>query len=98
MYYDADAPMKATESPNLALRQKDGSQPASIRPLQPITGADKKLDFRKRMNIDSDQALKTAIAEPLLDKHQAHGRANLWLQHGDDGYPTWKVRFWARRR
>ena len=65
-----------------------------LRLLEPITGEDKVLD-RTKLKVDSDQALKIAMAEPLL-KNLTLKASQLWLQHGDQG-PEWKVKLWAAK-
>jgi hypothetical protein len=92
VYYDPDATFKATQVKFGAGRKMDVKRP--WRMLEPASGADKKLD-RKKMNIDSDKALATAIKEPLLERLKLTA-SQMWLQHGDDG-PVWKVRLWAAK-
>lgn len=92
VYYDPDATFKATEVKFGAGQKLEVKRP--MRMLEPVTGEDKKLD-RKKMNVDSDRALSTASADPLLQNLKLQA-SQLWLQRGDDG-PVWKVRLWAAK-
>ena len=92
VYYDPDATLKAVEVKFGAGRKMDVSHP--LRLLEPVTGNDRTLD-RAKMKVDSDQALKIAMAEPLL-KNLTLKASQLWLQHGDQG-PEWKVKLWAAK-
>jgi hypothetical protein len=92
VYYDPDATLKAVEVKFGAGQKIDVSHP--LRLLEPITGEDKVLD-RTKLKVDSDQALKIAMAEPLL-KNLTLKATQLWLQHGDQG-PEWKVKLWAAK-
>jgi hypothetical protein len=92
VYYDPDATLKAVEVKFGAGQKLDVSRP--LRLLEPVTGNDRTLDNAK-MKVDSDQALKIALAEPLL-KNLTLKASQLWLQHGDQG-PEWKVKLWAAK-
>jgi hypothetical protein len=92
VYYDPDATLKAVEVKFGAGQKLDVSRP--LRLLEPITGGDQVLDSAK-LKVDSDKALKIALAEPLL-KNLTVKATQLWLQHGDLG-PEWKVKFWAAK-
>ena len=92
IYYDPDATLKAVEVKFGAGQKMDVSHP--LRLLEPVTGNDRTLDNAK-LKVDSDQALKIAMAEPLL-KNLTLKATQLWLQHGDQG-PEWKVKLWAAK-
>jgi hypothetical protein len=92
VFYDADATFKATEVKFGAGRKMDVKRPTRLFELG--SGDDKKLD-RKKMNIDSDKALKTATSEPLLTNLKLTA-SQMWLQRGEDS-PVWKVRLWAAK-
>jgi hypothetical protein len=92
VYYDPDAALKAVEVKFGAGKKMEVSRP--LRLLEPITGADKVLD-RTKLKVDSDQALKIAMAEPLL-KNLTVKASLLELRHGDLG-PEWKVTLWAAK-
>ena len=92
VYYDPDASLKATEVKFGAGKKMDVKRP--FRLLEPVTGADKKLD-RKKMNVDSDKALSTASADPLLENLKLKA-SQMWLERSDDG-PVWRVRLWAAK-
>ena len=92
VYYDPDATLKAVEVKFGAGQKLDVSHP--LRLLEPVTGNDRTLDNAK-LKVDSDKALKIAMAEPLL-KNLTLKASQLWLQHGDQG-PEWKVKLWAAK-
>jgi hypothetical protein len=92
VYYDPDASLKATEVKFGAGKKMDVKRP--LRLLEPVTGADKKLD-RKKMNVDSDKAIGIATRDPLLENLKLKA-TQLWLERGDDG-PVWRVRLWAAK-
>ena len=91
VYYDPDATFKATE-----VKMGAGQKLEVTRPMRVLEmlGDNKPLD-RSKLKIDSDQAIRTAIAEPLL-KPLKLTATQLWLQHGDTG-PVWKVKLWAAK-
>jgi hypothetical protein len=92
VYYDPDATFKATEVKFGAGKKLQVKRP--MRMLEPVTGSDKQLD-RKKMNFDSDKAIKTATSEPLLSNLKVTA-SQLTLQRGEEG-PVWKVRLWAAK-
>jgi hypothetical protein len=92
VYYDPDATLKAVEVKFGAGQKLDVSHP--LRLLEPVTGNDRTLDSTK-LKVDSDKALKIAMAEPLL-KNLTLKATQLWLQHGDQG-PEWKIKLWAAK-
>jgi hypothetical protein len=92
VYYDPDAALKATEVKFVGGKKVDVKRP--MRLLEPVTGADKKLD-RKRMKVDSDKALATATKDSTLTDLKLTA-SQMWLQHGDDA-PEWKIRLWAAK-
>jgi hypothetical protein len=92
VYYDPDATLKAVEVKFGAGQKLDVSHP--LRLLEPVTGNDRTLDNAK-LKVDSDQALKIAMTEPLL-KNLTLKATQLWLQHGDQG-PEWKIKLWAAK-
>lgn len=92
VYYDPDATLKAVEVKFGAGKKMDVSHP--LRLVEPVTGDDKVLD-RAKLKVDSDKALATATAEPLL-KSLTLKASQMWLQHGDEG-PVWRVRLWAAK-
>jgi len=91
VYYDPDASLKATEVKFGAGKKMDVKRPFR---LLEMASADKKLD-RKKMNVDSDKALSTASADPLLQNLKLKA-SQMWLDRGDDG-PVWRVRLWAAK-
>jgi hypothetical protein len=93
VYYDEDATFKASEVKFEAGKKVKVSRPARI--LEPITGDNKVLDATK-IKIDSDKAITTATAEPLL-KNLTLRATQVWLQRGGDKGPVWKVRIWAAK-
>jgi len=91
VYYDPDASLKATEVKFGAGKKMDVKRPFR---LLEMASADKRLD-RKKMNVDSDKALSTATADPLLQNLKLKA-SQMWLDRGDDG-PVWRVRLWAAK-
>ena len=74
-----------------------------MRLLEPVTGGDAPLD-KARLKVDSDEALKTALKEPLLDKLKMSA-SQLKLERVGDGVlgtsgpgePVWKIKLWATK-
>jgi hypothetical protein len=72
-----------------------------MRLLEPISGEDSPLN-REKLKIDSDAAIKTATAEPLL-KNLEIVATQLELKRGGDltpenkSDPVWKVELWAKK-
>jgi hypothetical protein len=92
VYYDPDATLKAVEVKFGAGEKMDVSHP--LRLLEPITGADRVLDAA-RLKVDSDAALRIALAQPLLQNLHLTS-SQMWLEHGDLG-PQWKIELWASK-
>jgi hypothetical protein len=92
VYYDPDATFKATEVKFGAGKKLKVTRP--MRVIERGSGEDKVLDSSK-LKTDSDKAIKTATAEPLLKSLKLMA-TQLWLQRGDDG-PVWRVRLWAAK-
>lgn len=92
VYFDPDTAFKRAE-----VKFGAGQQMGVKREMHPFGGMgslDKVIDLKK-LKIDSDQAIKTATAEPLLAKLTLKA-TQLWLQN-DGGVPVWKVRLWAAK-
>src|SRR5678815_396045 len=62
--YDSTASLKATEVKFGAGKMLTVKRP--MRLLEPVTGGDAPLD-REKLKVDSDEAIKTALKEPLLE-------------------------------
>jgi hypothetical protein len=92
-YYDPDAPLKRVEVKFGAGRQL-GVKRAMGPPFMGGASLDKVMDIKK-LKVDSEAAIKTATAEPLLAKLTIKA-AQLWLEN-IGGTPTWKVRLWAAK-
>ena len=92
VYYDADARMKATE-----VKFGNGKKLDVVRPFRLIerVKGGKPLE-RAKLKIDSDEALKIAQKEGLLDKIKLTN-SRLTLEEGDAGIPVWKVELWAEK-
>lgn len=101
VYYDPTATLKAVEVKFGAGKMTDVKRP--FRLLEPVTGQGKVFDS-KRLNIDSDKAIKIALKEPLLAKLNVTA-TQLWLNHAgklssveaDENAPVWKVKLWAQK-
>src|SRR5204863_9161053 len=63
VFYDPTATLKAVQVKFGAGKMLDVKRP--IRLLEPVTGGDVPLD-KAKLKVDSDQAIKTALKEPLL--------------------------------
>jgi hypothetical protein len=101
VFYDPTASLKATEVKFGAGKMLSVKRP--MRLLEPITGGDLPLD-RDKLKVDSDQAIKVALAEPLLQNIKVIStRLELVrvgegvLGQGGSGEAVWKVRLWAQK-
>jgi hypothetical protein len=92
VYYDKDATFKTAEVKFGAGKKLDVKHP--MRPPFSYIN-DKNLLDQKAIKIDSDKAIKIAMAEPLLDKLTIRA-TQLWLEKVD-GVATWRVRLWAQK-
>jgi hypothetical protein len=92
VYYDHDATFKTAEVKFGAGKELEVRRPIRT-PFAYVN--DKNLLDQKLLKIDSDKAIKTALAEPLLDKLTIRA-TQLWLER-TDGVATWKVRLWAQK-
>lgn len=91
VYYDPTATLKAVEVKFGAGKMMDVKRP--FRLLEPVTGGDTPLD-REKLKIDSDEAIKLASKEPLLERVKVTAVASK-LERAREGGIVWKVRFWA---
>jgi hypothetical protein len=92
VYYDPDATFRAVEVKFGAGQKLDVSRPGRF--LERFTDEKQPLDAAK-LKIDSDAAIKIALAQPLL-KNLTLKATQLWLEHGDVG-PQWRVKLWAAK-
>jgi len=92
VFYDKDATFKTAEVKFGAGKKLDVKHPMRA-PFGYIN--DKNILDQKVIKVDSDKAIKTAIAEPLLDKLTIRA-TQLWLENVDN-VPTWRVRLWAQK-
>jgi hypothetical protein len=92
VFYDPDATFKATEVKFGAGRKMKVTRP--MRVIELGAGDAKSLE-RDRLKVDSDKAIKIAVAEPLL-KSLTIKATKLILQHSDQG-PVWRVTLWAAK-
>jgi hypothetical protein len=92
VYYDVDARMKATE-----VRFDGGKKSDVQRPFRLFerAGGYKNLLDRSKLKIDSDEALKIAQKDGLLEKVKLTN-SKLMLERWED-MPVWKITFWAER-
>jgi hypothetical protein len=93
VYYDHDATFKTAEVKFGAGKKLEVKHPVRGNPFGYIN--DKNILDQKAIKIDSDQAIKTAMAEPLLSKLTIRA-TQLWLENVDN-VPTWRVRLWAQK-
>jgi hypothetical protein len=92
VYFDPDAVSKRVQVKFGAGREMGISR--NWRPFGGGGSADKVLDAQK-LKVDSNQAIKTATAEPLIAKLTIKA-TQLWLEN-TGAAPTWKVRLWAAK-
>jgi hypothetical protein len=101
VYYDPTASLKAVEVKFGAGKMLTVKRP--MRLLEPVTGGDLPLD-REKLKIDSPEATKIALKEPLLQnltmtatqlKLDRMGEGV--LGQGGPGQGVWKVRLWAAK-
>jgi hypothetical protein len=92
VFYDKDATFKTAEVKFGAGKKLDVKHPMRA-PMGYIN--DKNILDQKVIKVDSDKAIKTATAEPLLDKLTIRA-TQLWLENVDNA-PTWRVRLWAQK-
>ncbi len=99
--YDPTATLKAVQVKFGAGKMLEVKRP--MRLLEPVTGSDAPLD-KAKLKVDSDEALKTALKEPLLDKLKMTASAlklervgNGVLGTSGPGEPVWKVKLWAAK-
>jgi hypothetical protein len=92
VFYDIDARMKATE-----VRFDGGKKTDVQRPFRLFerAGSYKNLLDRSKLKIDSDEALKIAQKDGLLDKVKLTN-SKMILEPWED-VPVWKVTFWAEK-
>jgi hypothetical protein len=91
-YFDTDASLKAVTVKFGAGKKMDVDRP--FRLLERANGDDQPLD-RSKLKVDSDAALSTALASPLLANLNVKA-TQFWLEH-NDGAPQWKVKIWAAK-
>jgi hypothetical protein len=92
VYFDPDATAKATEVKFGAGKKMSVKRPARV--LEFATG-NTELD-KAKLQVDSEDALKTATKEPLLENLKLTN-SQLWLQRSKEYGPVWKIRFWASK-
>ncbi len=99
--YDPTATLKATQVKFGAGKMLKVERP--LRLLEPVTGGDAPLD-REKLKVDSDEATKTALKEPLLEnlkvlatqlKLERIGEGVLGIT--GPGQAVWRVRLYAAR-
>jgi hypothetical protein len=101
VYYDPTATLKATEVKFAAGKMQKVQRPWRL--LEPVTGGDVPLE-RSKLKVDSDEAIKTALKEPLLENIKATA-TELNLERVGEGVlgqagaaqPVWKVKVWAAK-
>ena len=92
VYYDADARMKATE-----VKFGAGKKMDVVRPFRLFERATGFMPMeRAKLKIESDEALKIAQKDPLLEKLKLTN-SKMVLEKGEDTRPVWKVTLWAEK-
>jgi hypothetical protein len=92
VYYDETAKLKAVEVKMVGGKMTEVNRP--LRLLEAATAQHEQLD-PKRLKIDSDKALATALKEPILE-HLKISSTSMRLDHGSAG-PVWIIRVWAEK-
>ncbi len=96
VYYDPDAPARATEVKFGAGSKLGVKRPSRV--VQSFRGSRLLLN-REKLKMDSDKIVDLATKEPMLNNLKLRA-TQLWLQRQgwtpDDG-PVWKVRLWAAK-
>jgi len=92
VYFDPDATFKSVEVKFGAGQKLDVTRP--WRMLE-MAGDDHTTLDSAKLRVDSDQAIRIATAQPLLENLKLTA-TQLWLEHGDNG-PQWRVKLWALR-
>jgi hypothetical protein len=101
VYYDPTATLKAQEVKFMAGKMVSVKRP--MRLLEPVTGGDIPLD-REKVKIDSDEAIKAALKEPILQNIKVTS-TELKLERLGEGVlgqsgtaqPVWRVKLWAAK-
>ncbi len=100
VYYDPTATLKAVEVKFGAGQMQAVKRP--MRLLEPVTGGDTPLD-RSKLKIDSDEAAKIALKEPLLKNLKVTAtqlkleRVREGVLAEGQGQAVWKVKLWAAK-
>ena len=92
VYYDPTTGMKSVEVEFGGGKELQVSHPS--KPFQ-MPFHDRDILDKSKLKVDSDDALKTAMSQPLL-KNLTLKASQLTLDHSDLG-PVWKVRLWAAK-
>jgi len=101
VFYDPTATLKAQEVKFMAGKMVSVKRP--MRLLEPVTGGDVPLD-REKVKIDSDEAIKAALKEPILENIKVTSTELKLERLGEGvlgqsgtGQPVWRVRLWAAK-
>jgi hypothetical protein len=101
VFYDPTASLKAVEVKFGAGKMLDVKRPWRL--LEPVSGGDLPLD-REKLKIDSPDAIKIALKEPLLQNLKITATqlkldrvGEGVLGQGGPGQGVWKVRLWAAK-
>lgn len=100
VYYDPTATLKAVEVKFGAGKMLSVKRP--MRLLEPVFGGDTPLD-RDKLKIDSDEATKIALKEPLLENLKITATQLKLEKTGEGvlgtsgGQAVWRVRLWAAK-
>lgn len=92
VYHDPTATLKAVEVKFGGGKMMDVKRP--LRVLEHVNGGSKELD-KEKLKIDSDEAIKLAAKEPVLENLVLKA-VSAKLENSDAG-PVWKVRLWAQK-
>jgi hypothetical protein len=100
VYYDPTATLKAVEVKFGAGKMISVKRP--MRLLEPVTGGDVPLD-RDKLKIDSDEAIKMGLREPMLGNLKVTAtqlkleRAGEGVLGREGGQAVWRIKVWAAK-
>jgi hypothetical protein len=99
--YDPTASLKSVQVKFGAGKMLDVKRP--MRLLEPVLGGDTPLD-KEKLKVDSDEALKNALKEPMLKNLKLTATSMKLEKIGEGvlgvsgpGQAVWKVKIWAQR-
>jgi sporulation protein YlmC with PRC-barrel domain len=93
VFYNSTAALKATEVKFVSGKMTDVKRP--LRLLEATSDKSEPLD-REKIKIDSDEALKAALKDPVLESNKPVA-SEMRLERGEGAVPTWRIQFWTAK-